>query len=129
MRIFLTAGLLLFGYTASAGGLYQCTGKDGHRTFQDRPCNIPLDKPLFQGQPPKQQDDEGAGNDDGASGVGLSAANSHYVHGYTRSDGTHVAGYYATKANGTIADNYSTRGNIDPYTGKAGTVSSGGHRR
>jgi uncharacterized membrane protein len=46
---------------------------------------------------------------------------SHSTHGYTRRDGTYVAPYRATNPNGTKADNYSTRGNVNPYTGKPGT--------
>jgi hypothetical protein len=44
-----------------------------------------------------------------------------YVRGYTRQDGTHVDGYYRTDPNNTQYDNYSTKGNVNPYTGKAGT--------
>ncbi len=44
-----------------------------------------------------------------------------YVNGYYRSNGTYVQGYYRTKANNTIRDNYSTKGNINPYTGQRGT--------
>jgi hypothetical protein len=46
-----------------------------------------------------------------------------YVHGYTRSDGTYVNGYYRSSPNGTVTDNYSYRGNENPYTGSAGTNS------
>jgi hypothetical protein len=45
----------------------------------------------------------------------------HVVHGYTKRDGTVVQGYHATDPNGTRNDNYSTRGNTNPYTGKEGT--------
>ncbi len=45
-----------------------------------------------------------------------------YVRGYTRSDGTYVNGYYRSSPNYTRLDNYSTKGNYNPYTGKAGTV-------
>jgi hypothetical protein len=44
-----------------------------------------------------------------------------YVNGYFRSDGTYVAPHYQTSPNSTRLDNYSTRGNINPYTGAAGT--------
>ena len=44
-----------------------------------------------------------------------------YVNGYYRSNGTYVQGYYRTKANHTIRDNYSTKGNVNPYSGKSGT--------
>jgi hypothetical protein len=46
---------------------------------------------------------------------------SHYVHGYSEKDGTYVAPYHATNPNGTKNDNYSTKGNVNPYTGKPGT--------
>lgn len=45
-----------------------------------------------------------------------------WVDGYTRSDGTYVQGHYRSSPNNTKLDNYSTRGNINPYTGKVGTV-------
>jgi hypothetical protein len=48
-------------------------------------------------------------------------AGSHYVRGYTRSNGTYVAPHYQTNPNGTSADNWSTVGNVNPYTGAAGT--------
>ena len=44
-----------------------------------------------------------------------------YVHGYTRSNGTYVEPYYKTSPNSTTFDNYSTQGNVNPYTGEAGT--------
>lgn len=43
-----------------------------------------------------------------------------YVQGYTRSDGTYVQGYNRTDANSQRSDNYSSQGNTNPYTGKAG---------
>lgn len=43
------------------------------------------------------------------------------VSGYTRSNGTHVSSYHRTSPNSTQRDNYSTIGNINPYTGKSGT--------
>jgi hypothetical protein len=53
----------------------------------------------------------------------------HAVHGYTRKDGTHVAPHHATNPNHTKNDNYSTRGNVNPYTGKAGTKPRDGEGR
>jgi hypothetical protein len=44
-----------------------------------------------------------------------------WVNGYTRSDGTYVSGYYRTESNSTNWDNYSTKGNVNPYTGDIGT--------
>lgn len=45
-----------------------------------------------------------------------------FVNGYERSNGTYVKGYYRSQADGTTLNNYSTRGNRNPYTGKQGTV-------
>jgi len=44
-----------------------------------------------------------------------------YVNGYTRSNGTYVEPYYKTSPNNSTFDNYSTKGNVNPYTGQAGT--------
>jgi hypothetical protein len=43
------------------------------------------------------------------------------VRGYTRRDGTYVAPHYRSSPNSTTSDNYSTRGNVNPYTGELGT--------
>jgi len=45
-----------------------------------------------------------------------------YTSGYVKRDGTYVQGHYSTSPNGSRLDNYSTRGNVNPYTGQAGTV-------
>jgi len=45
-----------------------------------------------------------------------------YVRGYTRKDGTVVPGHYRSAPNSTNRDNFSTRGNTNPYTGKKGWV-------
>ena len=50
------------------------------------------------------------------------ATDTHRKSGYFKKDGTYVAPSYATNPNGTKLDNYSTRGNVNPMTGKAGTV-------
>jgi hypothetical protein len=44
------------------------------------------------------------------------------VRGYTKKDGTYVAPHYRSAPNSSRLDNYSTRGNYNPYTGKKGTV-------
>lgn len=44
-----------------------------------------------------------------------------YVRGYTRKDGTYVQPHYRSSPNNTRIDNYSTQGNINPYTGQQGT--------
>lgn len=45
------------------------------------------------------------------------------VRGYTRRDGTYVPPHYRSSPNSTTADNYSTRGNVNPFTGDRGTRS------
>lgn len=44
-----------------------------------------------------------------------------HVHGYTKKDGTYVAPHERSAPNGTKSDNWSTKGNVNPYTGKEGT--------
>jgi hypothetical protein len=44
-----------------------------------------------------------------------------WVDGYTRRDGTYVPGHWRSSPNSTVLDNYSTRGNTNPYTGVRGT--------
>lgn len=41
--------------------------------------------------------------------------------GYFKKNGTYVMPHYKTKRDGTRLNNYSTKGNINPYTGKNGT--------
>ena len=50
-----------------------------------------------------------------------SSSGSHHVSGYTNSHGHYVQSYRATNPNHTKSDNWSTKGNYNPYTGKAGT--------
>ena len=59
----------------------------------------------------------------GGGGGGHSSGGSHSISGYTRSNGTYVAPSHATNPNGTKLDNWSTKGNVNPYTGQAGTKS------
>ena len=44
-----------------------------------------------------------------------------YQKGYTRSNGTYVHGHYKTVSNKTNWDNFSTRGNINTFTGSIGS--------
>lgn len=43
------------------------------------------------------------------------------VRGYTRKDGTYVAPHRRSTPDGKFGNNWSTRGNQNPYTGKEGT--------
>ena len=53
--------------------------------------------------------------------VSLSAFADQYVHGYTRSNGTYVQPYYRSSPDNTVTNNFSYRGNVNPYTGAVGT--------
>lgn len=53
---------------------------------------------------------------------GAVMAQSHMRNGYVTKDGTYVAPSMATNPNATKLDNYSTKGNVNPYSGKEGTV-------
>lgn len=52
---------------------------------------------------------------------GVLASGSHATKGYVKKDGTYVAPSRATNPNSTKTDNYSSKGNANPYTGKEGT--------
>jgi hypothetical protein len=54
--------------------------------------------------------------------ISLSAFADTYVRGYTKQNGTYVEPHYRSSPNGTTLDNYSTKGNVNPYTGQVGTV-------
>lgn len=53
--------------------------------------------------------------------IALSASAQVYVKPRANKDGTYVEGHYRSRPNKTDLDNYSTRGNVNPYTGEAGT--------
>jgi len=44
-----------------------------------------------------------------------------YVRPHVRSDGTYVEGHYRSSPDSSRLNNYSTEGNYNPYTGKAGS--------
>ncbi len=43
------------------------------------------------------------------------------VHGYTKKNGTYVAPHHRTSPNNTQRDNWTSKPNQNPYTGKNGT--------
>jgi hypothetical protein len=45
------------------------------------------------------------------------------VRGYTRSNGTYVAPHQRSNSDNTYTNNWSYKGNVNPYTGKVGTNS------
>lgn len=50
-----------------------------------------------------------------------STASAHDVKGYTKKDGTQVVQHRQTNPDATKDNNWSTKGNVNPDTGKAGT--------
>ncbi len=44
-----------------------------------------------------------------------------HVRGYVRSEGTYVMPHYRSNPDGYQSNNWSTQGNVNPYTGAAGT--------
>ena len=43
-----------------------------------------------------------------------------WVDGYYKKDGTYVPGHFKSNSNSTTFDNYSTKGNVNPFTGEKG---------
>ena len=67
---------------------------------------------------------KGGGGHSGGShsgGTHSSLSASHSVKGYVKKNGTYVAPSHATNPNKSKSDNWSTKGNTNPYTGKAGS--------
>lgn len=52
--------------------------------------------------------------------LSVSAAADEYVNGYVRSDGTYVQPHYRSSQDSNRYNNYSTQGNVNPYTGQRG---------
>ena len=42
--------------------------------------------------------------------------------GYMKKNGTYVMPHYKSKRDGTRLNNYSTKGNVNPYTGKKAEI-------
>jgi hypothetical protein len=58
-----------------------------------------------------------------AFAVPANAQSYHYVRGHVTKSGTYVAPHYQTNPDNSRMNNWSTKGNTNPFTGKAGTVS------
>lgn len=56
--------------------------------------------------------------------LSVSASADQFVNGYIKKDGTYVAPYVRSTPNNSQYDNYSTQGNVNPYTGQRGTESN-----
>jgi hypothetical protein len=55
-----------------------------------------------------------------ARGGGSRSYGSHSVRPYVTKGGTYVAPHYRTNPNATRLDNWSTKGNVNPYTAAPG---------
>jgi len=44
-----------------------------------------------------------------------------YVRGHYRSSGTYVQPHYRSNPDGYVGNNWSSHGNVNPYTGKVGS--------
>jgi uncharacterized protein (TIGR03000 family) len=53
----------------------------------------------------------------------------HWVNGYYRSDGTYVRPHWQTNPDDSFYNNWSTKGNVNPHTGKPGTKTPYSSRR
>lgn len=61
------------------------------------------------------------GHTSSKSSYSYGSRSDHAISGYTRSNGTYVQPSHATNPDVTRNNNYSTKGNVNPYTGKFGT--------
>lgn len=52
--------------------------------------------------------------------AGSAFARDVYVKGYYRNNGTYVQPHYRTSPDNSLFNNYSTKGNVNPYTGREG---------
>ena len=59
--------------------------------------------------------------------VGTAYAGDVYVRGYFRSNGTYVQPHYRSAPDGNFSNNWSTYPNVNPYTGKMGTLRTPSH--
>jgi len=50
-----------------------------------------------------------------------------HVSGYVKTDGSYVQPHYRSSADSNPYNNYSTKGNTNPYTGQEGTVDPYGY--
>lgn len=54
--------------------------------------------------------------------IGASANADEYVRGHYRSNGTYVAPYYRSSRDSSYNNNWSVRPNVNPYTGRQGSL-------
>lgn len=57
----------------------------------------------------------------GVTATFASATAQQHVDGYTRQNGTYVAPHYRSAPDSSRTNNWSSQGNVNPYTGQQGT--------
>lgn len=62
-----------------------------------------------------------------STGYGSAYGQPVHVDSYTRTDGTYVQPHYRTSADDTRSNNYSAKGNVNPYTDQPGTKNPYGY--
>ncbi len=97
MRTIALAALLVFGLVSSADAGRRGGGGGGSHSSRRH-----------------------SGSRAGMTGTG-SSSSSHAVRGYTTQRGTYVAPHRQTNPDHTQRNHYSTKGNVNPWTGKTGT--------
>jgi len=53
--------------------------------------------------------------------VSFAGGKSTHVNGYYKANGTYVQPHYRSAPDNSVNNNWSTKGNVNPYTGKEGT--------
>lgn len=62
----------------------------------------------------------GAGSLSSSRSSGATNPSIQYVDSYTRADGSSVQGHYRTRSDSSSTNNFSSRGNVNPMTGRRG---------
>jgi hypothetical protein len=63
----------------------------------------------------------GGGGHGGSHTSSSHSGGSHSIRGYTTKSGNYVAPHHATNPDSSKTNNWSHKGNVNPYTGKVGT--------
>jgi uncharacterized protein YgiM (DUF1202 family) len=70
---------------------------------------------------PQRSGRSGSRSSSSSSSRSASTNGAVHVRGYTKKDGTYVAPHMRSRPDGIFENNWSTKGNVNPYTGQPGT--------
>lgn len=98
------------------GGNLRTRGNGDTRVAKEEPLSRPLEG---GGSVPAGAIVHGVSG--GGRGSGHTNPELQQVGAYQRSDGTQVGGYTRTRANASRTDNFSSRGNLNPFTQERGS--------